>query len=688
MKDARQLRRVVLLSAVFLASTLISAPWSHGATNATPPGLPLFQFVNSGAGPLPWNAVSLTSALNNTTMLGGPHSASNATEGAIAYRTTSGDIALYTQSVAGPTTWVDLSTNANVPTAGADPVPFFDPSGALDVLYVNDIGHLIVLSANDPVTPLWHNLRRNVQWQPLAVTDVSALTGVTLANGVASIQVSGQNATVAARTVSNTIATFPLSWDVGQPVPYLSSIAVDVSLATQSATAASDPTVLATPTPALVTTSLSGDLLLYAATGPATSPWVVQDLSTMTGGAKVTGTLASAASPSAVYVAAHGASGNVELFSTPVSTLSGALKAHAVTPTPPTWTALNVTAATPGAPPLSGSLFMDATPTQLTIAGPAANWGDLFAFTLVSPATTWSATDVSVTAGRSARTVGGVVTGFHVGTPLELFAAGLNSPPLQGVGVYAIPSSKWSQAITDGWPIISETGALGTQSAPWVGFTNTTNVAQSPDFLIGQSIYNSHKRVTWLSFWTISGPMGAEVRKPATYFNHGFAAGAWVATQIDQYRGLGVGLKPDWVIFDPEGYPDNHSGLDAPGGSSSATIALYASYWSAMIQGWAQGLASVDPSLNAGVYTSQSEYRNYAIATQPLPVFMAVAFGGGGPIPVPGASGSNVRGFIAFSAVCLPTAALKAEETTLLNPPWAGQFNTLQFNAGVYCHPA
>jgi hypothetical protein len=523
----------------------------------------------------------------------------------------------------------------------------------------------------------------------MIATDLSALTGVTAANGIASIQVIGQNALVAARTLSNNIETFPLSWDSAQPVPYLSAPAVNVSLATASSTAASDPTVLATPTPALVTTSLNGDVLLYTATGTGANPWAVQDLTTMTAGSKVTGTLATAATAASVYVTALSANGNVELFSTPASTLaSPALPAPAGTVTPSAWTALNVTAATPGAPPLSGSIFLDATASQLTIAGPAANWGDLFAFTNVAPATTWSATDVSVTAGRSARTVGGVVTGFHVGTPLDLFAAGINSPPLQGVGVYAIPSNKWSQAITDGWPIISETGALGTQSAPWVGFTSAKSVASSPDFLIGQSIYNSHKRVTWLSFWTVSGPMANEIRKPATYFNHGFAAGAWVATQIDQYRGLGVGLKPDWVIFDPEGYPDNHSGLDAPGGSSSATIALYASYWSAMLQGWAQGLASVDPSLNAGVYTSQSEYRNYSIAAQPLPVFMAVAFGGGGPIPVSGASGSNVRGFIAFSAVCSPNASLKAEETTLLNPPWAGQFNTLQFNAGVYCHPA
>ena len=86
---------------------------------------------------------------------------------------------------------------------------------------------------------------------------------------------------------------------------------------------------------------------------------------------------------------------------------------------------------------------------------------------------------------------------------------------------------------------------------------------------MGQSIYNSHKRVTWLSFWTVSGPLKGQPQTTTNYYNHGFAAGAWVATQIDQYRSLGVGLKPDWVIFDPEGYPDNHSGLDAPGGSSS-----------------------------------------------------------------------------------------------------------------------
>jgi hypothetical protein len=347
-----------------------------------------------------------------------------------------------------------------------------------------------------------------------------------------------------------------------------------------------------------------------------------------------------------------------------------------------------VTGAAIGAPALAGSIFMYASPTQLSIAGQAANWGDLFVLSNPTATSTWSATDVSVTAGSAARTVGTGITGMQLGSGFDLFAAGINSPPPQGVGLYAIPTKDWGLAISNGWPIISGTGGLGTQSAPWVGFTSATSVASSPDFLLGQSIYNSHKRVTWLSFWTVSGPLANETKSPATYYSHGFAAGAWVATQIDQYRNLGVGLKPDWVIFDPEGYPDNHSALDAPGGSSKAVMAQYATYCAAMLNGWTKGIASVDPALKSGVYASQSEYRNYGLVNMNLPVFMALAFAQGGPIQIAGASGSNIRGYIAFDATCTPTSTLKTQESTLLSPPWSGQFNTLQFNAGVYCPPA
>ena len=695
------MRRVALVSVVVVAS-LVAAPVSRAATPAAA-GLPLYQFVDSGSGPLPWNATSLESQLNGTTMLGGPHAAANDAEGVLAYRTTASHVALYTQPAVGPSTWTDLSSLAAAPAPAADPVPFFDPSGGVDVIYVDAIGELVVLCANDPVTNLWPHLRRMGAWRANVVVNLSALTGVTFANGLASVQVNGLGATVAARTAANAIEVMSLAWDPGSDVPYLAAAALNVTAATNTSVATSDPVVLAATVPAVVTTALSGDLELYAQTGPAAAPWAVTDLSKVTTGPKVTGPLAAAGVPGEVYVAALGPGGSAILYRAPVAevpppatTTTSPPASTTTTTTVPVvatevvgpWGFTNLTTNAPGAPPLAGALFLTATASEVVVAGQAAAWGDLFEIDNTGAAGAWVATDVSVTAGSAARTVGSVVSGFASGPTLDLFAAGVASPPPQGVGVYAIPSAKWTQAVTDGWPILSETGALGTTAAPWVGFTSASSVATSPDFLMGQSIYNAHKRVTWLSFWTVSGPQKGEAKKAATYYSHGFAAGAWVATQIDQYRGLGVGLKPDWVIFDPEGYPDNHSALDAPAGSSPATLATYATYWSAMLSGWQQGLNSVDPSLNAGVYANQSEYRNYQLSTSPLPVFEAVAFSNGGPVPVAGASGSNVRGFIAFSAVCSPAGALASEESTLLGPPWGGQFNTLQFNAGVYCAPS
>jgi hypothetical protein len=745
-------RRTALMALMVLASIGLANPWSRGATSAVPKGLPIFQFVSSGSGPLPWNAFSLENSIAKTTMIGGPHAASNATQGVIAYRTSLGHLDLYTQGVGGPGQWTDLSNHNSLPPPAADPIPFFDPSGNVDLLYVDSNGHVNLLSKNDPVSTIWHSVRGNSAWRANVVTDLSALSGVVAANGLASIQVAGLGATVAFRTATNNLEVLQLGWSTGQPVPYLTSVpggvsgtsttvtnptttttlkattttvkattttvkattttapgattttvkttttTVKATTTTTKATTtttippttavASDPLVLPGTVASFAITTNRGDVVVYTNSGSSLSTWSALNVTTLTLAPKVAGSLAMGSSATSVVIAGLTSSGAVELFSSPITSSTSTVKGHVALAASPIWSSFNVTGAAAGAPPLSGSIFISVTGLQTSIAGQAANWGDLFSFTNLTGSPTWSSTDVSVTAGSAARTVGGVVAGVQMGSTLTLYAAGVNSPPPQGVGVYAIPSAKWSQAINDGWPIISETGGLGTQSPPWVGFTYTKNVASSPDFLIGQSIYNSHKRVTWLSFWTVSGPMNSEVQATTTYYNHGFASGAWVASQIAQYRGLGVGLKPDWVIFDPEGYPDNHSGLDAPGGSSSATIARYATYWKAMLAGWSAGIASIDPSLNAGVYASQSEYRNYGLATQSMPVFVAVAFGNGGPIPVAGASGSNIRGFISFNATCSPTSTLKAQEQTLLNPPWAGQFNTLQFNAGVYCAPA
>ncbi|MCU1364042.1 MAG: hypothetical protein JWM55_1870 [Acidimicrobiaceae bacterium] len=712
-----KLRRLALVGLVLTASTLFAESSSRAVTTAptTPVGLPLFQFAQTGAPPLPWNAVSLENKLNATKMLGGPHGATDASEGVLAYRTNENQLATLTQSAAGTTAWLNYMTHNNVPTPGSDPVPFFDPSGKVDLLYVDQSGHLILVSPNEPDSAIWARLHFGTPWRPYVATDLTALTGVVAAPGVASVQVLGTSATIAYLTIHEEVEVFTLRWQGGQPIPIYGQNAATVdnvggatltaaatsttsttttttttttTLPIPAAAFGSDPVVLPGATPTFASTISNGDLVVLTSASAALNSWSDLNLTALTGSTPVTGALALGISSNNIDLAALTSAGAVELFTTQYVAPVPAARVKSKPVSYGAWNVSNVTSLASGAPPLSGTLAVEVTPTQVAIAGQAANWGDLFVLSSSNGASPWTATNVSVTAGSSARTVGNVVTGLSLGGQLTLYAAGVNSPPRQGVGVYAIPSAKWTQAITDGWPIISETGGLGTRSAPWVGFTgSTTPVNQSPDFLLGQAIYNSHKRVTWLSFWTVSGPLAGQPLTIANFYSHGFAAGQWVATQIDSYRALGVGLTPDWVILDPEGYPDNHSGLDAPGGASTATLATYATYWTAMLQGWQQGLDSIDPSLNAAVYAAQSEYRNYQLSTLAMPVFVALAFGGNGPVPVSGATGTNVRGFISFGAACTPATTLANEATTLKNPPWGGQFNTLQFNSGVYCSP-
>ncbi len=751
--------RLTLIVILLVASVLLATSVSHGVTTAPgPTGLPLYQFVDTGTQPLPWNAVSLESHLETTTMLGGPHSATDSTEGVIAYRTNAGDIAVYTQLATNATSWLDYTTHNNVPAPGGDPIPFFDPSGNVDLVYVDTSGNVELISPNDPEIPGWPHLHFGTPWRPYVTTNLSALTGVRASIGLPSVQVNGSSATLAYRTSNDAVEVLTLGWTSGQPLPVFSQNAYTLNYSsagvtttsstttststststttttkqaparpsaattttsttttttkppttttkppttttkppattttttkppTTTTTAAlvatgfgSDPVVLPGATPTFAAILNNGDIEVFTNVGSSLGSWTEENLTTLTAAPTVAGTLALGTSTTSVDLAALSVAGNAELFTT--QNLASELGAEQV------WNYANLSNLASGAPPLSGALSVEVTPTQVAVAGQAANWGDLFVLTNPTGSTSWTATNVSVTAGSSARTVGNIVAGLQVNGELTLYAAGVSSPPPEGVGVYAIPDTDWPSAINNGWPIISETGGLGTRTAPWVGFTGTTNVSESPDFLLGQAIYNSHKRVTWLSFWTVSGPLAGQPLTASNFYNHGYDAGVWVATQIDSYRTLGVGLKPDWVIFDPEGYPDNHSGLDAPGGASSATLALYATYWSAILEGWQKGIDSVDPSLNAAVYASQSEYRNYQLSSLSMPVFVALAFGGGGPVPVPGATGSNVRGFITFDAVCSPLTTLESEAATLENPPWAGQFNTLQFNAGVYCPP-
>ncbi len=226
-------------------------------------------------------------------------------------------------------------------------------------------------------------------------------------------------------------------------------------------TFASDPIVLPGLTPTFATILSNGDVVAYTNTGATLATWTAQNLTTITNAPLSTGALALGINTSTIDLVALTANGAVELFTSQYLSPAPGSSTRTNAASLSSWGEENLTALASGAPPLAGSLTVQVTLSQVAVAGQAANWGDLFVLTNATGSAAWSATDVSVTAGSSARTVGDIVTGLQINGQLTLYAAGVSSPPPQGVGVYAIPSAKWSQAINDGWPIMSETGGLG-----------------------------------------------------------------------------------------------------------------------------------------------------------------------------------------------------------------------------------
>ncbi|MEI8050407.1 MAG: hypothetical protein WCI12_03135 [Actinomycetes bacterium] len=288
------------------------------------------------------------------------------------------------------------------------------------------------------------------------------------------------------------------------------------------------------------------------------------------------------------------------------------------------------------------------------------------------------------------------------GPPGPLWINGTSTNQIsKTVGVYAYPTP--SSALAAGWPFIGVTGAVGTCSSPFVGQGYVPHHGNDEE--TGFAIQKSGRSMPWLSFWTVSGPTvpgscaPAANQSPGQFYKIGKAAGAWVATRIDRYAADGLHIKPDYVIFDGEGYPDNHSGLNGGINNPRGTSALETKRWFKMLDGWTEGLHSVDPSLNSGFYANQAEYRAYHLALSPLPAFIAVAFGyrpsvAAGryplidPVRLPGVDGSNIKGFIAFFAGPPHSVACTwvRREAGLL-ASWGAPLNTLQFDPGRSCPP-
>jgi hypothetical protein len=196
-------------------------------------------------------------------------------------------------------------------------------------------------------------------------------------------------------------------------------------------------------------------------------------------------------------------------------------------------------------------------------------------------------------------------------------------------------------------------------------------------------------------------PLGAgAANPPEAFYQASLLAGRAVGAILASYPSQGLNLQPNFVIFDPEGYPDNHSGLDGPPGPISSAK------WASALSGWADGLHQVNPGTHVGVYMDQAEYGTYNIAKLPLPAFLAVAWGvkyttnAQGKLtitqpPTPPkkiVSGPNIAGIISFNDFCPSewgrTGDYANQVSMFSKAPWNGTYNTLQFiSATQYCAP-
>jgi hypothetical protein len=658
---------------------------------------------------------------------------------AVAFSTTARTLAAMVSS-GGSTSFVNLA-NVAMPPAASSPTPFFDRSGRLNLAYVATSGHVILVTQNTlpgagdlgPTTQFFHH-----DW---LVHDLTSEAGVTSAIAAPASQVDALGLSsgdlVALRSARGSLVQLAVNAQRPFAVTEVATVAPAISSDPQYAGPLADGVIN------LAAVTLKGHMEVFRRSPSGT--WATTDVTGGLGSPALSGNIAATAANGSIYVAGiQGATGDVELA---VGALGGGVL-H--------WTRVNATvasaanAASGAGPALTGRLAVAVTSTNVQVAGPAAGWGDLIDYTGTYAAAKWSwvATDVSATGGSAAKTVGSQVAATISGSQASLLAGGVATPAPRGVGVYAIPQAQQPRAIADGWRILGDTGGLGTMARPWTD-TSWSPITSGPDYATGLAIQNSHRRVTWLSFWTVSGPEGGETIAPGTFYAHGAEAGASVARQVVAYRSNGLGLKPDWLILDPEGYPDNHSGLDsmaianvrgngrvatvttvAPSGitagmtvnisgtghgelnvlrapvlatptSRTFTFAsgfrgsaragsvvaprLVRGNWAGLLAGWRDGIASVDAGLHAAIYADEYEYGSADLGALSLPVFMAIAWVPPSS-PQPIAHSANVLGYVEWGNNC-SSGTFQKQLSMLVHPPWNGFYNTVQVDPGLYCKP-
>lgn len=635
--------RLVALAAglVLLCGAAVSVQLSPStpasAQVLTGASMPLQEVINDGLWGRLWNDYNQTADTGGPMITGRPSAVTYGTAVHVDARANGGALFEFDNDNLWGRTWnaYNLTSISGGPTIAADPSALLVGSTGLDVFAEASNGDLYEFANNGPAGHTWN------------AYDLTSLSGGPAIGADASPVLSGSTIEVFARAATGDLEEF------SAPEGSQSWTSVDVTTASGGPSIGGDPVAAVDGSSVHVyASSTSGSLLEFVSASGST--WSSNNLTTASSGPTITGRPSPVVVGSTIDVLARSSAGHLVDF-------SGS----------PGWSESDLTQATSG-PSIVGSpaavlygtsqihVYTDASTDHLT--------------EYVNDRTgsqPWS--DYDLTQASAGSSIGGDLSALVYGHTIHVYAGGPPpADPPDGVGVYGIDPTQTPQAIEDNWPIIGDTGALGTQSAPYTGF-NT-----GADLMTGQAIQASGRPVSWLSFWTVSGPVasgagGTPCYTSDCYYADSFAAGQWVAQTIDSYRSEGVTIKPNFVIIDPEGYPDNQSGLVSGPGATTAN-------WVSFLQGWANGIASIDPGLRAGFYADQSEVNTFDLSSVQLPDFVAIAF------PNPQnilQSMANVAGFIAFGATC-PAAPEEATET---GSGWGGTYDTLQFSGGQYCGP-
>jgi hypothetical protein len=605
--------------------------------------MPLQEFVNDGAAGRVWNAYNQTANSAGPNIAGRPSPIAYGPTVHVYARANNGDLTEFINDGFGGRVWnaYNLTQITGGPTIAADP----------DAAFFGAVVHVYAESPSGDLIEFVNDGAGGRLWNSYDLTQIAS--GPTIIGDPTPL-VTATTDRIFARDASGNLTEYTNDGAGGQlwNAYNLTQLSMGVPIAADP-----NPVVLGSVVHIYAPTS-NGDLIEFADDGANNRTWNAYDLTTETRGPSVTGRPSPVVTNGVVDVFARASTGVLTEYS---ANSQGANL----------WNVYSLT--TSAGPTVAGDPSAITVGAAIHVYAEARAGGDLLEFFNPGSGQTFSSSDLSSAAAGPA--IGGDPGALLYGaSSVHVYAGGPPpSTPPAGVGLYGLsPGAQTNQAIEDNWPIIGDTGALGSQTAPYTGLN------MGADLATGQSIAASGKRVTWLSFWTVSGPVaanpdGSACYSSACYYADGFGAGQFVANTIDSYPNSGLNLKPDWVLLDAEGFPDNHSGLDNGPGATSAN-------WSAILTGWANGLASIDPALHAGFYADQFEYNSFDLSAIELPAFVAVAFPGPQNIL---SNPTNVAGFVAFGATC-PAGD---EENTLVNSPWNGSYNTLQFAGGQYCGP-